>query len=176
MTTAREIAIEVLPHFTERVLARRVSSYGFYAKAIGRNPAKESMVIGQAMHAIGAVCVLARVPVAPLHFVERTDGDWRGVFEADPAEQIHVLPHYNLLCVTARVHKYTEKDFARVRLGLRETLPKPLRPDQMSPHDIWRLAIYSKLQDSTTPLQRALAQYQTIFDAAKARRQAKEHR
>jgi hypothetical protein len=91
------------------------------------------------------------------------------VFETDVAEQIHVLPHYNLLHVTARIYKYTEKDFARVARVFRETLPK-LRPAQVSPHDIWHVAIYSKFKDSTTPLQRALAKYQTIFDAAKAER------
>jgi hypothetical protein len=32
-------------------------------------------------------------------FVERADGEWRGVVEANVAEPIHVLPHYNLLHV-----------------------------------------------------------------------------
>jgi hypothetical protein len=153
MSTAREIAIEVLPHFAKSVLSGHVFSYGVYAKAIGRNQAKESMVIGKAMHAIGGVCVLVGIPVAPLHFVERADGEWRGVFESAFAERTHVLPHYDLLCVTARIHKYTEKDFERVERALRETLPKYLRPDQLSPHDIWHLAIYSKRKDSTTPWQ-----------------------
>jgi hypothetical protein len=67
MATAREIAIEVMPHFAKHVLAGQVAPYGVYAAAIGRNAAKESMVIGKAMHIIGGVCVLARIPVAPLH-------------------------------------------------------------------------------------------------------------
>jgi hypothetical protein len=173
MSTAREIAIDVLPHFAKNVLSGHVFSYGVYAKAIGRNQAKESMVIGKAMHAIGGVCVLVGIPVAPLHFVERADGEWRGVFESEFAERTHVLPHYDLLCVTARIHRYTEKDFERVEHALRETLPKYLRPDQLSPHDIWHLAIYSKRKDSTTPWQRAIAIYQAIFDAAQSERTGK---
>lgn len=46
-------------------------SYGVYAKATGWDPAKDSIVIGKAIHAIGGVCVLVGIPVAPLHFVER---------------------------------------------------------------------------------------------------------
>ncbi len=32
----------------------RSDAYGWYAKKIGRSPAKESMVVGMGMHAIGA--------------------------------------------------------------------------------------------------------------------------
>ena len=167
MATAREVAIEVLPHFARHVLSGDVRSYGVYANAIGRNPAKEGPVIGQAMHAIGGVCVLVGIPVAPLYFVERADGEWRGVFESDPDEQLDVLPHYDLLLVTA-IYKYQEKDFERIARAMRETLPKYLRPDQLSPHDIWHLAITEKRKDSTTPLQRALVKYRAIFDAAES--------
>ena len=170
MASARELAIEVLPHFAKNVLAGHVHSYGVYAKAIGRDPAKESMVIGKAMHAIGAVCVLAAIPVAPLFFIKRADGEWRGVFESDVHERTYVLPHYDLLYITAREFKYSESDFARVEKGLKEVLPKYLRPDQLSPHDIWRWSIYAKLPDSTTPLETALARYQEFFDKAKAAR------
>jgi len=52
MASAREIGLEVLPHFKENVLAGRVLPYGYYAKATGRDIATESMAIGQAMHAI----------------------------------------------------------------------------------------------------------------------------
>ena len=170
MATAREIAIEIMPHFALRVLAGRVCSYGTYAKAIGRDPAKESMVIGQAMHAIGAACVLAGVPVAPLYFVKRADGGWRGVFEADVFERIHVLPHYELLYVTAREYKYTASDFGKVERVLQEVLPRHLRPDQLSPHDIWGIVIHNKNKDSITLLEKAIAKYKMIFDAAKSER------
>lgn len=170
MASARELAIEVLPHFAKNVLAGHVRPYGNYAKAIGRDPAKESMVIGKAMHAIGAVCVLAGIPVAPLFFIKRADGEWRGVFESNVDERTYVLPHYDLLYVTAREFEYSTNDFARIEKGLKEVLPKYLRPDQLSPHDIWHWAIYTKLKDSTTPLQRALAKYQELFERAKAER------
>jgi hypothetical protein len=170
MASAREIAIQVLPHFAKNVLAGHVYPYGVYAKAIGRDPAKESMVIGQAMHAIGALCVLAAIPVAPLHFIKRVDGEWRGVFESDAAEAAHVLPHYDLLYVTAREFTYSETDFARVEKGLKEVLPKYLRPDQLSPHDIWHWAIHTTLKDGSTPFERALARYREIFDKIKASR------
>lgn len=168
MTSARELAIEVLPHFAKNVLAGRVHPYGVYAKAIGRDPAKESMVIGKAMHAIGAVCVLAKVPVAPLHFIKRADGQWQGVFESDYAESTYVLPHYELLYVTAREFKYSENDFARVEKGLREVLPK--LSDAFSPHDVWRWAIYTKLKDGSTPLERALESYREVLELLRAKK------
>jgi hypothetical protein len=167
MASAREIAIEVLPHFAENVLAGRVLSYGYYAKAIGRNVAKESIVIGQAMHAIGGVCAIAGIPIAPLHYIRRADGKWRGVFESDVSESTHVLPHYDFLCLVARIHKYTEKDFSRVDHGLREVLPKYLNPDQLSPHDIWHVAIYTKLEDFPTIFERSLSLYREIHENAK---------
>src|SRR5437016_5593051 len=126
MATAREVAVEVLPHFVTGVLAGHVYSYGYYASAIGRKAATESMVVGQAMHAIGGVCALCAIPIAPLHFVQRSDGEWRGVFESDAAESINVLPHYDLLYVTAREYKYTPEDFARLEHILRVFLPNHL--------------------------------------------------
>src|SRR6266581_811840 len=108
MPSAREIALEVLPHFRESVLAGRVLSYGVYAKAIGRDVATESIVIGHAMHAIGGMCAFAAIPVAPLHFVQRADGEWRGIFESDASERTEVLPHYDLLQLAARIHTYNE--------------------------------------------------------------------
>ena len=168
MASARELAIEVLPHFAQNVLTGHVHAYGVYAKAIGRDPAKESMVIGKAMHAIGAVCVLAAIPIAPLHFIKRADDEWRGVFESDVLETAHVLPHYDLLYVTAREFKYSEGDFARVEKALKEVLPKYLRPDQLSPHDIWHWAICAKLKDGSTPFERALAKYRELFEKIKA--------
>jgi hypothetical protein len=95
------------------------------------------------------------------------------VFESEFAERTHVLPHYDLLYVAAKIYRYAEGDFERVRRALQETLPKYLRPDQLSPHDIWHVAIYSKRKDSTTPWQRAIAIYQAIVDAARSERTSK---
>jgi hypothetical protein len=177
MTSARELAIEVLPHFERAVLAGHVYAYGHYASAIGRSSETESMIIGKAMHAIGAVCVLAKIPIAPLHFVRRADGEWRGVFESNTHERIHVLPHYNLLYVTARDYKYTTSDFARVRKALADVLPKYLPSDQLSPHDIWRWALHAKLKDGRTPWELALARYRELFASIKdARRNSTSRR
>ena len=172
MASARELALEVLPHFRDNVLLGHVLSYGFYAKAIGRDVATESMVIGQAMHAIGGTCAFAGIPVAPLHFVKRADGEWRGIFESDASESIHVLPHYDLLCLAARIHRYTEDDFRKIEKGLREIFPQHLKPDQLSPHDIWHVAIHGKLEDSTTPFQRSLERYKSMVEAARDARRA----
>jgi hypothetical protein len=157
------MAIEVLPHFERNVLEGRVHSYGVYAKAIGGDPAKDSMSVGQAMHAIGGACVLLAIPVAPLYFVKRSDEQRRGVFEADPTEALRVLPHYELLYVTARMFKYSRKDFQRIDHVLRDVLPKHLRPDQLSPHDIWHLAINTSRPDGMTSFVRALNRYREMF-------------
>jgi len=172
MASAREIGLEVLPHFKENVLAGRVLPYGYYAKATGRDIATESMAIGQAMHAIGGMCAFTGIPVAPLHFVRRADGEWRGIFEADVEEKIHVWPHYDLLCLAAKCYAYTEDDFRKIDKGLREVLPRHLRPDQLSPHDIWHLAIHSRLKDST-PFQRSLERYRQIVETFRAARRAR---
>src|SRR2546427_11958805 len=66
MATAHEIALQLLPWFAENVVARNPPlSYGYYAGKIGRDPAKEAIIVGHAMHAIGAVCVIRQLPVAP---------------------------------------------------------------------------------------------------------------
>jgi len=171
MATAREIALAVLPHFAKNVLAGSVCDYSYYAKAIGRNPAKEAIIVGDAMHAIGGTCVLCEAPVAPLHYVQRADGKWRGVFEADSIERSHVLPHYKLLYEAARVYAYTQSDFSRIERGLRDIIPEFLSPHNLgSPHDIWHVAVLNKLDDSTTPFQRALVAYQRIVDEERTKK------
>ena len=155
MASARDIAIDLLPHFEESVLGGHVRTYGYFAGKIGLDPAKKSMVIGPPMHAIGGTCAIAAIPVAPLHFVRRADGAWRGVFEEDASESIHVLPHYNVLYIAAREHKYTEQEFKRLGRGLKEVIPK-----HWAPHFIWHIAIYRKPKDSTqTYFERALESY-----------------
>ena len=172
MSTAREIAIELLPSFTENVLAKRVRSYGWYAAQIGRSPAKESMVIGMGMHAIGAACVFANVPVAPLYYVERQDGEWRGVFEAGSTESIHILPHYDLLYVTAREHQYTRAELDKLDLALREVLPKILPSDYLSPHDLWQFAVHYQLENQTTPWLEAVEYYRGVFETIRIQKKA----
>lgn len=170
MPTAREIALEFLPHFKESVLAKRVLPYGWYAEKIGRNPARESMVVGMGMHAIGAACVFAKIPIAPLYYVRRADIGWRGVFTSDLVEKEHVLPHYDLLEVTAREYKYADAELAKLDRALREVLPKILPKDYLSPHDLWHFSIYFKLKSGSTPWLDALAHYNQIMKTLCANR------
>ena len=160
MATAREIALEVLPHLAKNVMARHVFSYGHYAAATGRNPAKDSMAIGQAMHAIGAACVFARVPVAPLHFVKRADRRDAQVFVSDPLENQRVTEHHDTLLVAAREYCYTEPDFQRIEVELRETIP-----NDWSPHLMWHVAVVGKPKGSDeTYFERALVVYKTFIE------------
>jgi hypothetical protein len=129
------------------------------------------MVIGQAMHAIGAACVLSAVPVAPLFFVERSDGEWRGVFEADTCERLDVLPHYELLYVTAREYVYGPRDFDQLERALSVAFPKHLKPDQLSPHDLWHVVLYAKSKrNGVTVFERALSKYKELYAEATRRR------
>ena len=170
MSTARELALDLLPHFQRAVEARHVFSYGHYANIIGRDSARDSLAIGQAMHALGAGCVLAGVPVAPLHYVEREDGGWTGIFESDSSERIHVLPHYDLLYITAREHSYTAEDFQRIDKALRVAFPKHLKPSQLSPHDLWHVLIYAKLNNGITIFSHQLEKYRAMHIELKERR------
>jgi len=102
---------EVLPHFVEAVLAGHQRTYGYYAQKIGRDPATESIAIGPVMHLIGAICVFRRIPIAPLYYVTRADGEPRNIFAADPLESRYVLPHFDTLYIAAREYKYGSVEF-----------------------------------------------------------------
>lgn len=160
MTKARIIALEVLPHFSRNVLAQHVLTYGFYADAIGREQAKESMIIGQAMHAIGAACVFAKIPVAPLYFLKRQDNKGAEVFLNDPLENQRISEHFSTLFVSAREYSYTEEDFQRIEKTLREKIPA-----NWSPHFMWHVAIVKKPKGSdATYFERALFTYKDIIE------------
>jgi hypothetical protein len=160
MTTAREIALEVLPHFAKNVLAGYVFSYGHYAAVTGRSAAKESMALGKAMHAIGAACVFAKIPVAPLYFVKRADNQDPQVFVSDPLENQCVIGYYDTLFVAAREYRYNEQDFRRIEVSLRETIP-----NWWSPHQMWHVAVAAKPKGSNeTYFERALAVYKGIIE------------
>ena len=173
MTTALQLAAEVLPHFTANVLGQQVHTYGFYAHAIGRDAAKESMVIGKAMHVVGAACIIARVPVAPIHYVKRADGEWRGIFERAVGESIHVLPAWDTLAISARLYKYTEADFKSIAKLLHEGIPQCFPPSWQSPSQIWKYLIYTVAEGNATWLRRALVKYEAIIDAERHRRRKK---
>jgi hypothetical protein len=167
---ALQLATEVLPHFRANVLRGWVRTYGHYATAIGRSEAKEAIVVGKAMHLIGAACVMARVPVAPVHFVERADGEWRGIFESAASEHQHVLPAWDTLAVSSRVYSYTDQDFEKLGKVLNELIPKHFPPTWQSPKKVWLYLIHTKIEGQTTWLTRALSRYEEIIVEAKRAR------
>lgn len=164
MPSARAIAIEILPHFKKHVLAGPdfVFTYGYYAACIGRDPAKESLVIGPAMHTIGALCVCALIPVAPLHYVKRDDGSPSLIFEEDFKERMNVLPHRGVMKVAARIFKYTEAHFQKMEEVLREVVK-----DSWSPHKLWHAVIDDSYTNSDRSVfEHALEAYKQLIKDA----------
>ena len=163
MASGREIALQVFPVFAENVLARRVMSYGAYAKRIGRDPVKEAITIGPAMHVIGAVCVVRQLPVAPLYFVKTSDGEGRQIFAADRLEAKLVLPHFDTLLVASREYKYTREELEQVEKRLRDVLVMKA-PRNWTPHHLWHMALVNKPKDSVqTYFERAREKYRAII-------------
>ena len=162
--------MQVFPIFAENVLAGRILTYGYYAKAIGRDPATEAVTIGPAMHTIGAVCVFRELPVAPLHFVKRLDRDARQIFASDPLESALVLPHFEMLRVVASKYPYTQHELDRVEERLREVLVGKAKK-HWTPHYLWRYALLRCPKDSEqTYFEMALAKYQVIQSELKSKR------
>ena len=163
MASARELALELLPHLKKKITAKEVRTYAFYAHAIGRDPAKESVVVGPAMHAIGAACVFAGVPVAPLWYVERQDKQIPLVFCEDALENARIAEHLPLLRQSARIHDYTSDEFDRIEHGLRNIISS-----EWSPHRMWHVAIVWEVPDvGMTYFERALAVYLQIVENAR---------
>jgi hypothetical protein len=129
MSSAREIAADILPHFATAVVARKQHTYAHYTRLIGRNPGNESMITGPAMHLIGALCVISQVPVAPLYWVKRSDGEEQQVFASDPFEAEHVLPHRNTMYVVSREHSYSQSDFEGISRRLQKVIQDKLPRD-----------------------------------------------
>jgi hypothetical protein len=143
MSSAREIAGEILPHFATAVLARRQHSYGHYARLIGRNPANESMVVGPAMHLIGALCVISQVPVAPLYWVKRSDGEQKQMFASDPIETKHVQPHHEVMYVVSREYSYSPTEFDGISRKLQKIIKDAWPPD-WTPHFMWHQLVLKR--------------------------------
>ena len=170
MTSALTIAAEVLPHFRANVMRNWPRTYGHYAAAIGRSAAKEGVVIGKAMHVIGAACIMAKVPVAPSHYVERADGEWQGIFESAASKAIHVRPHWTTLAVSSRIHRYSDADFNLVSRLLNDLIPKHFSPEWQTPANIWIYLIHAIAENEQTWLQRALASYEEVIAKARVAR------
>ena len=172
MSTAIEIATLVLPHLKDNVLKGWTRTYGYYANAIGRTAAKDSMAVGMAMHTIGAACVFCCIPIIPLHFVESTNEKYQGIFDTEYSERNFVKPHWAKLVVTSRDYKYTDQDFRILQKALEEILPTVFSKAGQSPKSLWRYIIYQESPGEGTWLNRALSEYEEIFAQLRAAKNA----
>lgn len=166
MATALQLATQLLPHLRRNVLAGHVRTYGYYAEAIGRDGSRDAIAMGRPLHLIGAACVLARVPVFPLHFVERADGEWRPIFESAASELVHVAPQWDLLAVSSRVYAYSGKDFDLLDKLLRDRIPRFVPEETQNPKRLWEWLIHSKFE-GVPILERALKRYEEIVEHAR---------
>lgn len=172
MATGQELALRLLPLLAENVVARHSpKTYGYYAKLIGRDPAKEAIAIGPAMHAIGAVCVIQQLPVAPLYWVVRAQGKPRQVFANDLLESHHIRDkgRFDIMYVVAREYRYSMAEFERLQQTMERLIAKA--PPDWTPHFLWHLAIVRKPKgEDQTYLERAMFQYDTLLAEFKAER------
>ncbi len=169
---ARVTALAVLPHLARSVLGNHVRTYGYYASQIGLSPTRDGHKVGQAMHVIGAACVFKCVPVAPLHFVKTTSNEWHRLFISDALEARDVLPHFDTLLIAARIFKYSESDFEKVRSAL-EILTKQggIGSFDFSPHRLWHMTVTWKPKNtSESYFERALGNYRAIIENERKRR------
>lgn len=174
MASAHEIAADLLRSFGANVVARRPPmTYGQYAALIGRSPAEYGLAVGKAMHAIGALCVIRQVPVAPLYWVQRADGEHRGIFERDPLERQHIIESRDIdvMYVVSREYSYTDEEFAGIESALRKSLASG-RVANWSPHEIWHLTFHKCPKESSiTYYQRAMDRYRELFRQIKAKKE-----
>lgn len=172
MAAARDLALQLLPAFAESVVARHPpKTYGYFARAIGRDPATEAISIGPAMHAIGAVCVMRQLPVAPLFWVIREDGAAGQVFASDALESHHILGagRFNTMLVVAREYQYSMAEFEGLRLTMEKLVSKA--PANWTPHFLWHMAIVRKPRgEDQTYLERAMSRYEKLLAEFKEKR------
>lgn len=177
MASAHEIAADVLRSFGQNVVARRPPmTYGQYASAIGRNPADYGLAVGKAMHAIGALCIIRQVPVAPLFWVQSADGEPRGIFENDPLERRYIVESKDIdtMYVVSREYHYTSEEFAGLEAALRKSLASG-NVANWSPHQIWHLTFLKCPKESAlTYYQRAMNRYRELFTQIKSQKAAKK--
>ncbi len=172
MATGQEIAIQLLPEFAKSVIARDPpKSYGHYANIIRRDPATDAIAIGPAMHAIGAICALRQLPVAPLHWVRRGDNnDHRQIFASDVLEKKYILDagHFDTMRVVAREHHYTKEEFDGVEKAMKEVIQSAVI-STWSPHFFWRIVLANKPKgEEQTYFERAMTKYNKLFSELKA--------
>ena len=173
MASAHEIALDVLRSFGPNVVARRSPmSYGQYAQAIGKDPREYGLAVGKAMHAIGALCVVKQIPVAPLYWVQRADGEDRGIFESNALERQHIIESKDIdtMYVVAREYKYNISEFDSLEASLRKSIDER-KITHWSPHEIWQLTFNLKPSgDNRTYYARAMDRYRSILAEIKSKR------
>ncbi len=175
MASAHEIAADVLRTFGPNVVARRPPlTYGQYAHTIGRDPAEYGLAVGKAMHAIGAICVIRQLPVAPLFWVRRADNKSRAIFEGDALEREYIVDSgdFDTMYVVSREYQYTNDDFVSLERALRKSLESG-NVTNWSPHNLWHHTFRLCPKDSSlTYYERAMARYNDLLNEIKSRREA----
>lgn len=109
MTTPLHVANELLPIFRANALRGLTRTRGYYAYLVRR----DVDTVGKALHLVGAACVWSCVPVAPIHFVDQVEPEWRHIFEIAAFGSIHAGA-WNTLVEASRLHLYSESDFDQV--------------------------------------------------------------
>lgn len=177
MASAHEIAADVLRSFGQNVVARRTPiTYGQYATAIGRSPGKYGLAVGKAMHAIGALCVIRQIPVAPLYWVRRADDEHRGIFESDSLERQYIVDSKDIdtMYVVSREYHYTSEEFEGLEAALRKSLANG-GVSNWSPHQIWHLTFRECPKDSLlTYYQCAMNRYRELLNRMKIEKAARK--
>ena len=135
MNTQLALANDILPLFRANTLRGLTRTCGYYAFASGR----DADAVGHALHLIGAACVLACIPVAPIHFVEHVEDEWRGIFAIAASESIYA-DAWPLMCAAARFHAYSESDFELVANVFRTQL-KNYAEASRTPLGLWQLVV-----------------------------------
>lgn len=173
MASSHEIAVDVLRAFGTNVVSRRPPmTYGHYASVIGQEPEKYGLAVGQAMHAIGALCVIRQVPVAPLHWIRSANDSYRGIFESDPVERQKIIESKDIddMYVASREYHYTQEEFD----GIEKALLKSLESGHIagwSPHRLWHLTFVKRPAESSfTYYQLAMMRYRALLLELKTHR------
>lgn len=169
MASGQELAVQLLPLFAKNIVARLQMTYGYYAKNIGRDPAKEALSIGPAMHCIGAVCVIRQIPVAPLYWIRRESGQPRQVFASDALESRDILDsgRFDTMYVVAREYRYSLSEFEQVQETMEALIAKA--PKNWTPHFLWHYVIANKPKgENRSYLERACDRYEALLDDLRA--------
>ena len=170
MASAHEIAANILRAFSENIVLRRSPwSYGQYAQAIGKNSSEYGLAIGKAMHAIGALCVVRQIPVAPLYWVRRADNGYRGIFENDQLERQYIIESgdIDVMYVVSREYIYQPDELDKLSKALDKSLSKG-HVQNWSPHDLWHLTFQNRPKDSDfTFYERAMIRYRRLYEEIK---------